>query len=128
VNANNLEILQIYFGNGNEHDFQMLKDSKILDIINIDTLIKADSGYQGIKNLHAKSEIPFKANKNHELTEEEKEYNHILSKKRIFIEHVNRYIKIFRIAKETYRNKGNRHQLRINLIGVLYNKMLPLAK
>ena len=55
----------------------------------------------------SKAIIPYKKSKNHELTEEEKNHNKALSKRRIKVEHVNREIKIFRIMKETYRNHMN---------------------
>jgi len=37
------------------------------------------------------------------LSQEQKEFNHQLSQKRVFIEHVIRVIKIFRIASEEFR-------------------------
>jgi len=88
--------------------------------------IIGDSGYQGIKNHHENSEHPIKKPKNRELTVEEKQYNKELSQRRIYIEHVNRRIKIFRICKEVYRNKRNRMDLRVKLVAALYNLMAPL--
>jgi len=103
----------------------MLKDS-ILDAIGENVKIIGDSGYQGIKNYHENSEHPIKKPKNRELTEEEKLYNRELAQKRIYIEHVNRRIKIFRICKEVYRNKGNRQEKRVKLVAAIYNLMAPL--
>ena len=80
-----------------------------------------DSGYQGVHEYLPNAEIPYKATKNNPLTDEEKAYNTALSEKRVLIEHINREIKIFRICKETYRNKGNRGLLRVKLIASLYN-------
>ena len=122
---NTLEILHVYKADGTEHDFTMLKNS-ILDALGENVKIIGDSGYQGIKNYHENSEHPIKKPKNRELTAEEKQYNKELSQKRIYIEHVNRRIKIFRICKEVYRNKGNRMELRVRLVVVLYNLMSPL--
>jgi IS5 family transposase len=120
-----LEILHVYKADGTEHDFTMLKNS-ILNDLGENVKIIADSGYQGIKNYHDNAEHPIKKPKNRELTDEEKQYNKELSQKRIYIEHVNRCIKIFRICKETYRNKGNRMELRVKLVAAIYNSMLPL--
>lgn len=100
----------------------MLKNS-ILDALGKNVKILCDSGYQGIRNYHENAEHPIKKPRNGELTEEEKQYNKELAQRRIYIEHVNRRIKIFRICKETYRNKRNRMNLRINLIACLYNHM-----
>ena len=103
----------------------MLKNS-ILAELGENVKILCDSGYQGIKKLHENAEHPVKKPRNGELTAEEKQYNKELAQRRIYIEHVNRRIKIFRICKETYRNKRNRMMLRINLIAALYNHMEPL--
>ena len=103
----------------------MLKNS-ILDQLGENVKIIGDSGYQGIKNHHENSEHPIKKPKNCELTPEEKKYNKELSQRRIYIEHVNRRLKIFRICKEVYRNKGNRMELRVKLIAAIYNLMSPL--
>jgi glycyl-tRNA synthetase beta subunit len=104
----------------------MLKNS-ILDVLGENVKIIGDSGYQGLKDLHDNSEHPIKKPKNRELTEEEKQYNKELSQRRIYIEHVNRRIKIFRICKEVYRNKGNKLELRVNLLAAIYNLMEPLC-
>jgi len=80
-----------------------------------------DSGYQGVNEYLKNAIIPIKATKKHELTDKEKAFNTSHSKKRIFIEHINREIKIFRICKEVYRNKGKRGLLRVKLIASLYN-------
>jgi len=120
-----LEILHVYKADGTEHDFTMLKNS-ILEELGENVKILGDSGYQGIKKIHENSEHPVKKPRNRDLTAEEKQYNKELSQRRIYIEHVNRRIKIFRICKEVYRNKGNRLELRVNLVAALYNLTSPL--
>jgi len=99
---------------GAVHDFELYKQSKIpmLD----DILMIGDKGYQGIHSIHAHSLIPFKKPRNGQLTAEQKEFNRILSKFRILIEHVNRRIKRFKIFQYRYRNKQRRHMLRFSLI------------
>ena len=52
---------------------------------------------------------------------EEKQYNHTISKKRIYVEHVNRYLKIFRLLSSRYRNKRRSFALRVFLICGIYN-------
>lgn len=104
---------------GKTHDFNLFKKSK-LKFFNT-TKILADSGYQGICNFHKNSETPIKASKNHKLSAEEKSYNHGISKKRIYIEHINRYIKRFKILSSRYRNKRKRFGLRVSLICGIYN-------
>ena len=125
VDAKTLEILHVYKDDGTEHDFTMLKNS-ILEALGENVKIIGDSGYQGIKTYHENAEIPIKKPKGRELTDEEKQYNKELSQRRIYIEHVNRRIKIFRICKEVYRNKGNRMELRVSLVAALYNLMVSM--
>ena len=85
------------------------------------TLFVLDKAYQGIFEIHPMSLIPIKATKNHKLTPEEKTFNSFVSKLRIFIEHINRYIKRFRILSSRYRNKRKRFGLRATLICAIYN-------
>ena len=117
------KILNYYCSKGTVHDYQMLKNSDVLPFLEERKISgKFDSGYQGVQKELTNAVIPFKKSKNHELTEEEKEHNKKLSKERIKVEHVNRKIKIFRIAKERYRNHQNRYELRMNIMCSIYNR------
>jgi hypothetical protein len=120
-----LRIICTAQGTGKEHDFQLFKRSKVKPIESIEVL--ADKGYQGINKIHGSSYIPFKKSKKRELTSREKEYNRELAKKRIYVEHVIRCLKIFRILAQPYRNRRRRYKLRFNLISGLYNRGLDLA-
>ena len=52
------------------HDFQMLKDSNILETLNkLGISGKFDSGYQGVQKELNNVSIPYKKFKYHELTE-----------------------------------------------------------
>lgn len=81
----------------------------------------ADAGYQGLDRLYENSQTPKKNSKKHLLTKEEKRENRALAKVRIFIEHVNRRCKIFRIAKEVYRGKHKNYGKTWNVIAALVN-------
>ena len=83
--------------------------------------ILADKRYQGISKLHSNSTTPVKASKNHKLSSDEKVFNSKLSKKRIHIKHINRYIKRFRILSSRYRNKRKKFGLRASLICGIFN-------
>ena len=58
ANIDTGEIYSIDVSKGKTHDFQMYKDSEIV-LDNSNTII-ADSGYQGIQNIHSNSIIPEK--------------------------------------------------------------------
>ena len=89
--------------------------------------VLADKGYQGIRKIHTSSYTPIKKKKKQPLDSMEQEYNRELAKQRIYIEHVIRSLKIFRILSEVYRNRRRRFGLRFNLIAGLYNCGLNLA-
>ena len=112
-------ILATKFAKGSVHDFELLKRSKVLSKIKPTTKVLADSGYQGIKDLHKESEIPLKKTP---LTKEQKAQNHQLSKLRIVVENIIGDLKVFKIA--TYRNCRKRLILMFNLICSLCNLMI----
>ena len=86
-------IYGIASGKGKTHDFKMFKDSKVH--IPSDIGILADSGYQGIKDIHANSRTPIKKPKGKSLTRRQKLYNHLISKKRIVVENIIRRCRIY---------------------------------
>ena len=119
IDADSLDIVCTAIGRGREHDFKIYRKSKVhcLDQVSI----IADRGYQGICKLHRNSHHPIKASPKHKLSICEKKYNIEISRCRIAIEHVNRYIKRFRILSGRYRNRNKRFGLRVNLISAIYN-------
>lgn len=114
-----MKVICFDISKGKTHDFSLFKKSKIKLLGT--TKILADSGYQGICNYHSNSEIPIKSSKNHKLSSKEKEYNRSLSKRRIYVEHINRYMKRFKILSSRYRNKRKKFGLRVALICGIYN-------
>jgi hypothetical protein len=77
------------------------------------TLNKFDSqqAFSGDKAYVGESQIttPQKKPKNGQLTEEQKEENKTLSSKRIFVEHLIRVVKIFKIVQERFRLHTSRY-------------------
>ena len=76
----------------------------------------ADKGYQGIEKIHKLSQTPHKKPRKQELSKKQKQENRNLASIRIVVEHVYRYLKIFRVLSERYRNRRKRFSLRFNLI------------
>jgi hypothetical protein len=104
-------------GKGQQHGFSVFKDGRLL--LYPDALLLADSGYQGMHKHHQNSTLPVKKKKGQSLSMEDKGHNKMLSKQRIFIEHVNRRCKIFRIVKDVYRGKHKNYSLTWNLVAAL---------
>ena len=74
-----------------------------------------------INNIHSNSIIPIRTSKKHKLTDDEKWYNNEISKVRIVIEHVNAFIKKFKITSTRYRNRRKNFKLYMSLICGIYN-------
>ena len=119
IDVSSKEVLAIFQGKGSEHDFLIFKRSKmkLCEML----ILLADSGFQGIDEIHPACWIPKKRSKNKPLTSEQKRVNKALSSLRICIEHVNRRIKRFKIFSSRYRNKRKRHELRVSLLCGVYN-------
>lgn len=103
----------------------MLKNSK-LPIAPVTTVV-VDSGYQGLQKIHENTELPMKKTKKQKLTKADKRANRKLATKRVFNEHVNGDLKVFKIIAEKYRNRRKRFGLRINLLAGIYNYELNCA-
>ena len=103
---------------GAVHDFELYKKETPVPK---DSTALADSGYQGLDKLHARTEIPFKASKNKPLDKEDKAYNRALSRIRVKVENILRQIKIFKILADRYRNKNKRYNLKFNIIAGIVN-------
>jgi hypothetical protein len=114
-----LAIRSLVVGKGQQHDFSIFKDSRLL--LHPDALLLADSGHQGMHKHHQKSTLPVKNNKGQSLSAEDKAHNKALSKQRVFIEHINRRCKIFRIVKDVYRGKHKNYSLTWHLVAALVN-------
>jgi tRNA/tmRNA/rRNA uracil-C5-methylase (TrmA/RlmC/RlmD family) len=67
-------------------------------------------------------QLPYKKPQNGELTEEQKNYNHQLSKKRVKIEHSFAKIKRFRVLRDVFRSpaEGFRNSI-FKIVCDLYN-------
>lgn len=123
VDKKSHKIICTAFCNGRRHDFRLFKESKTH--IHPDTDMLVDTGYQGIKKIHARSELPKKKTKKKPLTKEDKKANRQLASQRALNENVIGVLKRFKIIADRYRNRRKRFALRFNLIAGIYNWELP---
>jgi len=119
VCATTLMIMSVFCAKGRQHDFKVFKIKRLF--LHPQSLLLADSGYQGLQKLHKNTRLPIKKKKGEALTAEDKVHNKALSKQRIFIENVNRRCKVFRIVKEVYRGKHKNYSLTWRLVSALVN-------
>ena len=118
IDEKTLQIRELVYGKGKEHDFKVHKKKRIGDP---KVKVMADKGYQGIKKLHNNSEIPHKKRRNKVLTEDQKAHNRRLNSQRVRVEHVIANLKVFKILAYPYRNRRKRFGLRTNIIANIYN-------
>ena len=104
---------------GKTHDFALFKSTRLAVAPHIEML--ADTGYQGVDQLHPNSQTPHKKSKHHPLTPQQKQHNKALASRRVTIEHALRLLKRFRILSSTYRNRRKRFGLRLNLLAAIVN-------
>jgi hypothetical protein len=119
VDKKSHKIICTAFCNGKRHDFRLFKESKTH--IHPDTDVLVDTGYQGIKKIHARSELAKKKTKKKPLTKEDKKANRQLASERVLNENVIGILKRFKIIADRYRNRRKRFALRFNLIAGIYN-------
>lgn len=117
-------IVAVDCAEGRQHDFALC--SSRLPEMAATTYLMADSGYQGLADLHHAEavQIPYKASKNNPLSDEQKDFNRQLARKRVRIEHLFARLKVFKILAQRYRNRRQRFDLRCCLIAALYNLQL----
>jgi hypothetical protein len=119
VDRKDRRIICTAFAVGKKHDFKLFCESKTGFAET--TRVKTDTGYPGIRGLHAKSELPHKKSKFHPLAKKEKRDNRTVARTRVANEHAIGFVKRFRILSERYRNRRKRFGLRFNLIAAICN-------
>lgn len=119
IGAQTLLIYSIDFAKGSVHDFNLFKNSS--HDYNKNSTLFVDMGYIGINKIHKNTIIPIKSSKHHKLTDNEKWYNSEVSKIRIAIEHVNAFIKKFKIVSTRFRNRRKNFKLYMTFICGIYN-------
>jgi IS5 family transposase len=86
-----------------------------------DARVYADSGYQGLQEDHAATEIPYKRSRTRPLAKDERDYNHALSRFRVRVEHRIARLKSFRILAEKYRYPRHRYGVKISTVAGIVN-------
>ena len=90
---------------GRRHDKRIADKFLFGEYIPEEVCIIADSGFQGIQNIHKNTWLPVKGTRNKPLTVEQKQGNTILSHFRVCVEHAIGGMKRFRAYAEVFRNR-----------------------
>lgn len=113
---------------GRRHDKRVF-DKYGAEYLPDNVTVWADTGFQGLQNVHTKSMIPKKRRKDRPLSEKEKAENKIISSLRMFSEHAIAGIKRMACVTHVYRNhKSNFDDFLILLSSGLWNYHLNFNK
>jgi hypothetical protein len=122
VNNRGYIIHKIDYKKGRSHDYDIYKRNHPVtpkQVVNV-----VDLGYLGIEKDFPEqlSALPCRKKKNQQdLSQEEKEYNKIHSRKRIVIEHTICRLKKYRIMSDTFRNKLRKYNRISDIVAGLVN-------
>lgn len=113
---------------GSTHDLTLLRQTDLLSELADDEAAMMDKGYDGIAADHPdqKLYLPFKARRNHPLTDEQKAYNRFLAKYRIVVEHTMAQLNKFQILAQRFRHQLTKHSALFRIVCGLVNRRIRL--
>jgi hypothetical protein len=113
---------------GATHDLMLLRQTDLLSKLNGDEAAMMDKGYDGIAADYPdkKLYLPFKARRNHPLTEEQKAYNRFLAKYRIVVEHTMAQLNKFQVLVQRFRHHLTKHSRIFRIVAGLVNRRIQL--
>jgi hypothetical protein len=121
VNNRGYIIHKLGYKKGRKHDYDIYKSNHSVipkQVVNV-----VDLGYLGIEKDFPDqlSALPYKKKRNRFLSDDEKEYNKIHSKKRIIVEHTISRLKKYRIMSDIFRNKLRKYNRISDIVTGLIN-------
>lgn len=112
---------------GANHDITVTRKNGLLERLDPDReAAMTDSGYDGLQKDYPDVALyqVQKARRNHPLTPEEKQYNGVLSKYRIVVEHTLAQMNQFQVLAQTYRHPRERHSDILRVVAGLVNRRI----
>ncbi len=106
---------------GRRHDYDVYKNNHPVTPKQVITVV--DLGYLGVEMDFPEqlSALPYKKKRNQCLSDDEKDYNKIHSKKRIIVEHTICRLKKYRIMNDIFRNKLRKYNRISDIVAGLVN-------
>jgi len=113
---------------GSTHDLTLLRQTNLVAKLADDEAAMLDKGYDGIAADYPdqKLYLPYKARRNHPLTEEQKAYNRFLAKHRIVVEHTMAQLNKFQILAQRFRHQLTKHSAIFRIVCGLVNRRIQL--
>lgn len=87
------------------HDKRLADKDGLFEHIPEDVGVIIDTGFQGVQKVHTKTFMPTKRSRGKPLTEEQKEWNKLISSIRVPVEHAIGGMKRYQSVTQTFRNK-----------------------
>ena len=111
---------------GQTHDLTLLRQTDLLRQLDEDEAAMLDKGYDGVQNDYPDKRLylPFKARRNHPLTEEQKAYNRFLARYRILVEHTLACVNRFQVLRQVYRHQRDEHTRIVRIVAGLVNRRI----
>jgi hypothetical protein len=111
---------------GQTHDLTLLRQTDLLRQLDEDEAAMLDKGYDGVQNDYPDKRLylPFKARRNHPLTEEQKAYNRFLVRYRILVEHTLACVNRFQVLRQVYRHQRDEHTRLVRIVAGLVNRRI----
>jgi hypothetical protein len=109
---------------GATHDVTLLRHTDLLGQLGTGEAAMLDKGYDGIQNDYPDVALyqPYKARRNHPLSEAQKAYNRFFARYRIIVEHVLAQMNRFQVLVQVFRHKRESHGQIARVVAGLVNR------
>jgi len=124
-----IEALSASVPGGATHDLTLLRQTDLLALLAEDEAAMLDKGYDGIQHDYPTVRLhqPYKARRNHPLTDEQKAFNRVLARYRIVIEHTNALLNKFQVLVQVFRHARAGHTQIIRVVAGLVNRRIQVT-
>jgi hypothetical protein len=112
---------------GANHDVTLARRTRVLEALDPeDEAGMGDKGFDGLGKDYPEHTFyqPYKARRNHPLTEEQKAYNRHLSRYRIVVEHTNAQLNQFQVLAQLYRHAREGHSRVFRAVAYLVDRRI----
>lgn len=118
---------------GATHDVTLLRQTGVLGHLSEGEGAMVDKGYVGIDKDYPTVPlvIPFKASRNHPLTDEQKAFNRVVARYRIVVEHALAQLDRFTVLRQVFRGRcwrhGTAHSQVVRVVARLVNRRIGVC-
>ena len=112
---------------GANHDLTLLRRTGLVEQLDPETeAALLDKGYEGVRKDYPQHTLyhPYKARRNHPLTDEQKAYNRHLARYRIVVEHTNAQLNQFQVLAQVYRHAREGHSRVVRAVAYLVDRRI----